>query len=45
VALEQARRVRARNAIDELLDVAIGQLRAARSALVNPATLPASFRN
>jgi len=45
VALEQAGRVRARNAIDELLDVAIGQLRAARSALVNPATLPTSFRN
>ena len=45
VVLEQAHRLRARSAIDDLLGVALQQLRAARSALANPATLPASFRN
>ena len=32
-------------AIDDLLGVALQQLRGARSALANPATLPPSFRN
>jgi cytochrome c peroxidase len=45
VTLEEAQRLRVRSPIDNLLRVAIDHLRAARSALVNPATLPASFRN
>jgi hypothetical protein len=45
VALELAHRLRVRWAIDDLLGVALQQLRVARSALANPATLPASFRN
>ena len=45
VALELAHFLRVRWAIDELLGVALQQLRGARSALVNPGTLPASFRN
>ncbi len=45
VALELAHLLRVRWAIDELLGVALQQLRGARSALVNPGTLPASFRN
>jgi cytochrome c peroxidase len=45
VALEVAHRLRVRWAIDDLLGVAIQQLRRARAALANPATLPRSFRN
>jgi cytochrome c peroxidase len=45
VALELAKRVAVRWVIDGLLGVAIGQLRSARAALANPATLPPSFRN
>jgi hypothetical protein len=45
VALELAHRLRARWAIDDLLGVALRQLRIARSALANPATLPTSFQN
>jgi cytochrome c peroxidase len=45
VALALAHRLRVRWAIDDLLGVALRQLRIARSALANPATLPASFRN
>jgi cytochrome c peroxidase len=45
VALELAHRLPARWAIDDLLGVALQQLRIARSALANPATLPVSFRN
>jgi cytochrome c peroxidase len=45
VALELAHRLRVRWAIDELVSVAVQQLRGARSALANPATLPESFRN
>ena len=40
-----AQHLRNLQAIDNLLDVAIQHLRAARSALANPATLPPSFRN
>ena len=45
VALEMAQHLSVRRAIDDLLNVAVGHLRAARSALANPATLPPSFRN
>ena len=45
VALEVARHLPGRQAIDNLLKVAILQLRRARSALANPATLPPSFLN
>ena len=45
VALEVAQHLRIRWAIDDLLSVAAQQLRLARSALVNPATLPPTFRN
>jgi len=45
LALEAARRLRVRGAIDDLLGVALRQLRSARAALANPATLPESFRN
>jgi hypothetical protein len=45
VALELAKRLGVRWAIDDLLAVAIQQLRGARAALANPATLPRSFRN
>lgn len=44
-ALELAKRLSIRWAIDDLLGVALGQLRVARAALANPATLPRSFRN
>jgi cytochrome c peroxidase len=45
IALEVAQHVRIRGVIDDLLGVAAQQLRLARSALVNPATLPPTFRN
>ena len=45
VALEQVDRLRVRSAMDSLLGAATRHLRAARAALANPATLPASFRN
>jgi cytochrome c peroxidase len=45
VALELAKRLTVRWAIDDLLRVAIQQLRVARASLANPATLPRSFRN
>jgi serine/threonine protein kinase len=45
MALEVARHLPVPHAIDNLLDVAIGQLRAARSALADPASLPPSFQN
>ncbi len=45
VALELAKRLGVRWAIDDLLGVAIQQLRVARASLANPATLPRSFRN
>ena len=45
VALDMARHLRMRVAIDGLLWIALRQLRGARSALANPATLPESFRN
>jgi cytochrome c peroxidase len=44
-ALELAKRLGVRWAIDELLALAVQQLRVARAALANPATLPRSFRN
>ena len=44
VLLEVAQHLRLGWAIDRLLTVAVQQLREARSALANPATLPASFR-
>jgi hypothetical protein len=40
-----ARSLPVSHAIDELLDVSVRQLRAARSALGDPASLPPSFRN
>jgi hypothetical protein len=43
--LDQAPQRGARPAVDSALDQAAGHLRAARVALANPATLPASFRN
>ena len=45
VALAVAQSLPNRQAIDNLLDVAVEHLRKARSALANPATLPPSFRN
>jgi cytochrome c peroxidase len=45
LALEVAQRLGVRWAIDDLLGVAIQQLRAARAALAKPETLPPSFRN
>ena len=45
LALEAAYRLRTSGGIDSLLNVALQQLRRARSALANPATLPTSFRN
>jgi len=45
VALNVAQRLPNRQAIDNLLGVAVTHLRKARSALANPATLPPSFRN
>ena len=45
VALELAKRLGVRWAIDDLLGVAIQQLRGARASLANPATLPRTFRN
>jgi cytochrome c peroxidase len=45
LALEAVRHLRAPRAIDKLLDVALQNLRAARSELANPASLPLSFRN
>jgi hypothetical protein len=45
LALDAVRHLRASQAIDELLDVAVRNLQAARSALANPASLPPSFRN
>jgi len=45
VALRVAQHLPNRQAIGNLLDVAIQHLRNARSALANPTTLPTSFRN
>jgi hypothetical protein len=45
VALEVAHRLPVRWAIDDLVRVALQQLRIARSALVTPGTLPSSFQN
>jgi hypothetical protein len=45
LALNAARHLSVPQAIDNLLDVALGHLRAARAELVNPASLPPSFRN
>jgi len=45
VALDVAQHLTVRPAIDNLLGVATQHLRAARSALATPATLPPSFRN
>jgi hypothetical protein len=45
VSLEVAQHLRVGWAIDSLLDVALGQLRAARSALTVPSTLPRTYRN
>jgi mono/diheme cytochrome c family protein len=45
VALDVAQHLPGLPAIDNLLNVAVQNLRAARSALANPATLPPSFRN
>jgi cytochrome c peroxidase len=45
VALNVAQHLPNRQAIDNLLGVAVKHLRKARSALANPATLPPSFRN
>jgi hypothetical protein len=45
LALEAAGHLRTPESIDKLLDAATRDLRAARSALANPATLPPSFRN
>ncbi len=44
LALDQARHLRVPQAIDPLLHVAVRQLRAARSELADPASLPPSFR-
>jgi cytochrome c peroxidase len=44
LTLEAARDLRASEAIDKLLDAAARHLRAARSDLANPASLPPSFR-
>jgi hypothetical protein len=45
VALDVAQHLPGPPAIDNLLNMAVRHLRAARLALANPATLPASFRN
>jgi hypothetical protein len=45
VALGLAQHLTVPGAIDNLLGVALQQLREARSALATPATLPPSFRN
>ena len=45
LALEAARHLQTPQSIEKLLDAAARQLRAARLALANPATLPPSFRN
>jgi cytochrome c peroxidase len=45
VALEVAQHLQVPRAIENVLNVALQQLRGARSALANPATLPRSFRN
>ena len=45
LALEAARRLTAPQTINNLLEVAARNLRAARSDLATPATLPPSFRN
>jgi hypothetical protein len=45
LALDAARQLPVPHAIDNLLAVAVQQLRAARSALADPASLPPSFRN
>jgi hypothetical protein len=45
LALDAARQLRVPHAIDNLLDTAVRNLRAARSALADPASLPPSFRN
>ncbi len=45
VALDVAQHLRVSKAIDNLLSLAIQQLREARSALAKPGTLPASFQN
>jgi cytochrome c peroxidase len=44
IALDVAQHLRIEWVIDSLLGVAVDQLRGARSALANPATLPSSFR-
>jgi hypothetical protein len=45
LALEAARHLGTPQSIDHLLEAAARHLRAARSALANPATLPPTFRN
>jgi hypothetical protein len=45
LALDAPRHLRVPQAIDNLLDVALRNLRAARSSLVDPESLPPSFRN
>ena len=45
VALDTAQHLPNRQAIDNLLGVAVEHLRKAQAALANPATLPPSFRN
>ena len=45
IALQATQKAAALQAIDNLLDVAARNLRAARSSLANPASLPASFRH
>jgi cytochrome c peroxidase len=45
LALEAAQQLRTAESIDKLMDAATRHLRAARSALADPATLPQSFRN
>jgi len=45
LSLDQARHLRVPQAIDTLLQAAIRNLRAARSELANPSSLPPSFRN
>jgi cytochrome c peroxidase len=44
LAFETARHLRNRQAIETLIDAAAHSLRAARSSLANPATLPPTFR-
>jgi len=45
LALETASHLQTPKSIENLLDTAARHLRAARSALANPSTLPPSFRN